>query len=472
VTILAAFAVPHPPIIIPHIGQGNEAPIAQTIAAYQKVARRIARLRPDTIVISSPHATLYRDYFHISPGEEAVGSFAEFGAPQDKFRVPYDSELTATVESLADAEAFPAGTRSPTQKNLDHGTMVPLHFVNEAYAAERAAGNELPDFKIMRVGLSGLPFDKHYHLGRLIARAAAKLSRRIVYIASGDLSHRLKKDGPYGFNSAGPVYDKLVMSALASASFQELFAFEEKLLENAAECGHRSFIIMAGALDGLAVKPERLSYEGPFGVGYGICSFAPAGTDASRCFENDYPRLRDAKLAARLAAEDAYVRLARRTIEAFVSGGHRLPLPQNLPGEMLRKKAGAFVSLHSHGQLRGCIGTINPLQENLAEEIRRNAIAAATEDPRFMPVQPDELSSLEYSVDILGPLEPVSSLRELNAARYGVVVSKGARHGLLLPALEGVDTPEQQVDIARRKAGIYPEEVGVSLWRFEVVRHA
>ena len=229
--------------------------------------------------------------------------------------------------------------------------------------------------------------------------------------------------------------------------------------------------MLAGALDGLAVAAEQLSYEGPFGVGYGVLSFTPLGADPSRCFEGEYQRLRDAQYAARLAAEDPYVQLARRTIEAFVQGGHRLPLPDELPAEMLQRRAGAFVSLHAHGQLRGCIGTIGPVQENIAQEIRHNAIAAATEDPRFMPVQPDELHDLEYSVDVLGPMEPVASPAELDVKRYGVLVSKGSRHGLLLPALEGVDTVEQQLDIARRKAGIYPEETGVTLQRFEVVRH-
>lgn len=173
----------------------------------------------------------------------------------------------------------------------------------------------------------------------------------------------------------------------------------------------------------------------------------------------------------RLAKEDPYVKLARATIESFIKDGRRLKLPASLPPEMLAGKAGAFVSLKEHGQLRGCIGTIGPMQDNIAREIMHNAISAATEDPRFTPIQPGELSELVYSVDILGPLEPIDSPAQLDVKRYGVIVTKGSRQGLLLPNLEGVNSVEQQISIARQKAGIYPEETGVRLTRFEVVRH-
>jgi AmmeMemoRadiSam system protein A len=137
---------------------------------------------------------------------------------------------------------------------------------------------------------------------------------------------------------------------------------------------------------------------------------------------------------------------------------------------MLRERAGVFVSLHRDGRLRGCIGTIQATRKNIAEEIVENAISAATRDPRFSPVGPEELETLEISVDVLGDAEKIRSKDELDVKRYGVIVTKGERRGLLLPDLEGVDTPARQVAIARQKAGIRPEE-RVSLQRFEVVRH-
>ena len=460
-TILGAYMVPHPPLIVPSVGRGEEKGIHNTIAAYEEVARRIAALKPETIVVTTPHSILYSDYFHISPGAAAGGSFYQFGVPQEKMMCTYDQQFVAVLEDFAEKNKFPAGTRGERNPELDHATMVPLYFVNKVYK----------DYKLVRIGLSGESLAKHYELGQLIALTAAKLNRKIVFIASGDLSHKLKRSGPYGFDPAGPKYDKKIMEVMGKGDFEQLFAFNDTLCEDAAECGHRSFTIMAGALDGLAVKAEKLSYEGPFGVGYGVCAFTPLGPDESRHYGNSYNRIRAQMKQEHLAKEDAYVRLARAVIENYIKNGKRISMPNDLPPEMLAQKAGAFVSLKEHGQLRGCIGTIGPMQENVAREIMHNAISAATEDPRFLSVQPDELNDLVYSVDVLGPLEDIASPAELDVKRYGVVVTKGSRRGLLLPNLAGVDTVEDQISIARQKAGIAPEETGVSLMRFEVVRH-
>ena len=137
---------------------------------------------------------------------------------------------------------------------------------------------------------------------------------------------------------------------------------------------------------------------------------------------------------------------------------------------MLKTRAGAFVSIHKHGKLRGCIGTIAPTADNVAQEIIHNAISAATKDPRFDPITEDELKWLEINVDVLGKPEKISSIKELDVKRYGVIVSSGYKRGLLLPDLDGVDTPEEQVAIAMKKGGIR-ESDHYTLERFEVVRH-
>ena len=147
-----------------------------------------------------------------------------------------------------------------------------------------------------------------------------------------------------------------------------------------------------------------------------------------------------------------------------------MPVPDGLPPELTGRRAGAFVSIHRQGRLRGCIGTIAPTRGSLAEEIIHNAVSAAARDPRFDPIRPDELQWLDISVDVLGEPEDIESEDALDVKRYGVIVSRGRRRGLLLPDLEGVDTVRQQVDIARQKAGIGPREK-VALQRFEVVRH-
>jgi AmmeMemoRadiSam system protein A len=162
------------------------------------------------------------------------------------------------------------------------------------------------------------------------------------------------------------------------------------------------------------------------------------------------------------------VRLAKRTVESYIKKG-KVVQAKRLTPEM-KPKAGVFVSIHKGGELRGCIGTIEPQRKNIAEEIIANAIASASRDPRFYPITADELAELEYSVDILTKPEPVKSRKQLDARRYGIIVEAGGRKGLLLPDLEGVDTVDYQIDICRQKAGIAPDEP-VKLFRFEVKRY-
>ena len=465
--IAGAVMVPHPPLIIPDVGHGEEKGIQATIDAYQKASEFVLSLQPDTIVISSPHSIMYRDYFHISPGNAAAGNFGQFRAPLVQISAVYDSELRDAICKAADAKGFPAGDLGERDPALDHATMIPLYFLQEA-------AKDSSPFRILRIGLSGLPLPMHYELGQMVEEAAESLDRRIVWIASGDLSHKLKDDGPYGFSKDGPVYDRRIMKVMGSAAFEELFGFDESFLESAAECGHRSFVEMAGALDGRAVTPQMLSHEGPFGVGYGVCTFTVGARDGWRHFLKNWEEREAAALLEKRKSEDSYVQLARASVEAYVRNREKLTPEKtgiDLPSGMLTVRAGAFVSIHENGQLRGCIGTISAVQENIAEEIIENAISASTRDPRFSPIRTDELPYLEITVDILSPAEKISSPDELDVKRYGVIVTKGMKRGLLLPNLNGVDTIPQQIAIAKQKAGIAADDDNIELQRFEVVRH-
>ena len=170
-----------------------------------------------------------------------------------------------------------------------------------------------------------------------------------------------------------------------------------------------------------------------------------------------------------MSERSPHVTLALAAIDAYVMEGRVIEAPSDLPDELKATQAGAFVSLKKDGCLRGCIGTIEPTQDSLAEEIIANAISAATRDPRFLPVEPRELSELKCSVDVLTPAEQCD-MSDLDPKRYGVIVESGMRRGLLLPDLEGVDTVEDQVDIARRKAFINNHDP-IKLYRFEVIRY-
>lgn len=487
--IVAGFMVPHPPMIVPSVGRGGEETIKETTLSYEKVADMIAELKPDTIVISSPHSVMYRDYFHISPGSHASGSFARFDAPEERFDVDYDVEFVDTLCEIAERDNISAGTLGEKSPHLDHGTMVPLYFINKRYT----------DYKLVRIGLSGLSLQDHYGLGMAIKETAGVTGRKVVYVASGDLSHKLQEYGPYGFAKEGPEYDERIMDVMGRAAFDELFDFEEGFLDKAAECGHRSFVMMAGAFDCADVEVQKLSHQDVTGVGYGICTYVNKGVDEERNMLDRWNIRHRDKILNMRKNEDAYVKLARLTIENYIITHEKVAwknvkrrvlstgsgMTEQLTAEQLQERdaksdvheelsnrsAGAFVSIHKNGALRGCIGTIGPTKPYLAEEIIENAISASTRDPRFSPITKDELFELEINVDVLGEIEPIESEDELDVVRYGVIVNKGGRQGLLLPNLDGVDTVEEQLSIAKRKAGLAPDEEGCKLYRFEVVRH-
>ncbi|NLC07076.1 MAG: AmmeMemoRadiSam system protein A, partial [Syntrophomonadaceae bacterium] len=293
--------------------------------------------------------------------------------------------------------------------------------------------------------------------------------RRAVLIASGDLSHRLTPTAPAGYRPEGEVFDRQICELTAKADVLGLLNLPPGLAEQAGECGLRSLIMAWGAADGRQVNPEVYSYEGPFGVGYMIANLGVGPADPSRQLLEQLRERRAKAIQERRQQESPLVKLARASLEAYVRHGKKLELGPELKLEELQQPAGVFVSIKKDGQLRGCIGTISPVYPTLAQEIIENAISAGIRDPRFSPVEESELDDLVYSVDVLGVPELVTGLDELDPSRYGVIVSRGSRRGLLLPDLEGIDTAEQQVAIARQKAGIGPEEP-VILERFEVKR--
>ena len=450
--MLKTYLTPHPPLIIPGVGGGSEIPA--TRSACERIGKEINEFEPETIVIISPHSVMYADYFHISPGKGAAGDFGAFGAPGVSFSVTYDAELASKIGEAAERDGIYAGGLGEKNSALDHGAMVPLYFVKSR--------------NIVRVSLSGLSFIEHYRFGMCITKAARELNRKIIVIASGDMSHKLKDDGPYGFAEEGPAHDAFVKSRLENSDFRGLMTAEPSMLERAAECGFKSVVTAAGALDGYKPACEVLSYEGPYGVGY-----LTAVMQGAEPAESLLPvLLRDKKetLAKKRAEADPYARLARETVERFVTKGEKITPPADLPKDLLEKRAGIFVSIKKDGELRGCIGTISPTQPNAALEIIENGISSASRDFRFSPITPDELESLTYSVDELLEPEPVENPKQLDVTRYGVIVSNETKRGLLLPNLDGVDTVEKQIEIARQKAGIAPGEK-YFLERFEAIRH-
>jgi MEMO1 family protein len=299
------------------------------------------------------------------------------------------------------------------------------------------------------LGYSFLSNEDHVRFGACIKRAVDSVNRPVGFIASGDLSHRLAPRAPAGFNPNAHLFDERVVAALHDNDPRAIVEIDHHLRKLAGECGFRSMLVAIGAGTGLPPACEVLNYEAPFGVGYLVAQLINQRAETKT---DDLPGL------------------ARTAVETYIRSGN-VPGPIHSPGELLSARAPCFVSLKTlDGELRGCIGTIEPVKETLAEEIVANAISAAINDPRFDPVSEDELANLRYSVDILLPAEE-TVLEELDPAVFGVIVEDedGSRRGLLLPDIPGVEDAGHQVEIAARKAGI-PHGTPVKLWRFRVER--
>jgi AmmeMemoRadiSam system protein A len=321
--------------------------------------------------------------------------------------------------------------------------------------------------KVVALGYSFLTNEEHIRFGRSIRKAIDKLGKPVAFIASGDLSHRLKPDAPAGFNSNAHYFDEEIVDAIHRGHTTRIVEVDQQMRRLAGECGYRSILVALGVAESSAPSCEVISYEAPFGVGYLVAQLVSTGTEA-----------RPVGIAggsmplATPTSRDSIPALARRTIETFISTGTIIGPPE-ARSDLLAARAGCFVSIKTvDGDLRGCIGTVEPVKDTLAQEIIVNAVSAATRDPRFPPVRNDELPNLKYSVDVLSTPEP-ATLAELDPKVYGVIVEdeSGARRGLLLPNLAGIDSAAQQVEIAFRKAGIKPS-ANVKLLRFKSDRYS
>lgn len=446
---------PHPPIMVPAVG-GREADVtAASSAAMEEAAACLHSFDPDTVVVMSPHSPAASDAFLIDTAPDTTGSLAQFGAPGAHFRYRTDVELARAILTGLAADRIPAVDRATMARLepgvLDHGVMVPMSFLD-------------PDgrWPIVNLSLSWLPYAQHHRLGEIVRESAERLGRRIAFVASGDCSHRLTRSANAGYSPRGAEFDRVLVEHVTSGDFAGLMHLEPSLVEAAGECGLRSFIALGGVIPD--AETRVLAYEGPWGVGYLTALAASPGL--LETLQGETPEL-GRKGGRAGTAESEPVALARKTIETYVR--ERRVLDPSTPTGLLAERAGAFVSLHRKGSLRGCIGTICATAPTLAEEIVHNAIQAASADPRFPELGRDELDDLEISVDVLGDAEPCTR-EDLDPATYGVIVSCDWRRGLLLPDLEGVDTPEEQVSIAMAKAGIRSDE-HMRLERFKVERY-
>jgi len=397
--------------LVPHAGYPYSGAVAGAVISRIKFKETFIIMGPSHSGLGKPFSVMAEGMWRTPLGD-----------------VKTDTELARQIIAASEyAEADEAAHRQ------EHAVEVQLPFLQYFQ----------PDIKIVPIILAHAPASAYQEVGRGIARALQELKREAVIIASGDMTH-------YEPQAVAEKKDRAAIEAMLALDADELTRRYEAL--NISMCAHGPVVALIAAARELgATGAELVKYQ------------------TSGDTTGDYEAVVGYAGVIFKAARHPLAELARETVESYIRDGRTPPPPPSLTPEM-QAQAGVFVSIHKLGELRGCIGTFEPQQPNVAAEIITNAISSATRDPRFNAITPDELPDLDYSVDVLTTPEPVADESALDPRKYGVIVASGWQRGLLLPDLEGVDTPAQQIDICRQKGGIGPHEP-VELYRFEVKRY-
>jgi aromatic ring-opening dioxygenase LigB subunit len=283
--IITAWLTPHPPVVVPEVGLGREKEIGNTFRAMEQAADYIVQSKAKTIIVISPHAPMSRNRILVSAGGLHKGGLSRFGARGVKLEFDGCKKLAEYIIEESNASEINAGLYGDGVFNgsgiyadgrgeLDHGVVVPLYFIDKSIKKFGAAQP-----KLVVLSIAYLKNDDLYKFGGCISRAAQRTGESVALIASGDLSHKLTSDGPYGYDPAGPEFDKYLLDCIAGRDVAKLLDTSEIFLDNAAQCGFYSIIMLYGAICGAAenlrveYEPQILSYEGTFGVGYAIIHF-------------------------------------------------------------------------------------------------------------------------------------------------------------------------------------------------------
>ncbi|MGI6175862.1 MAG: AmmeMemoRadiSam system protein A [Christensenellales bacterium] len=453
--IQALFFTPHPPILIHEIGQGREREAADTLQGFESLNTLAEQLKPEAVLIITPHGPMFEDAIAVLAYERLSGGLKPFGVAHGP-SWPLARDLLKSVETAAASVTNCMHLDEDTARryriapSLDHGAVVPLRLLPA-----------LEGLPILCITPGFLEEETLYTAGARIGGALNALHKRILVIASGDLSH-CHEGGNHPYAPEGPAFDERISRALAAGDVQDILNIPHDFAEKAAQCALKPFVLGLGMIDTIQADFSVYGCSAPFGVGY---------LTASAVLRNQ-----SAPSLLKKQSEDSYVRLAQAAIEYAVRYGQELPWHDYAKEanaafveELENRRAGAFVSIHKHGELRGCIGTTQATRKHLGEEIAYCAQEAALYDPRFERIEESEIPALAVKVDVLH--EPQDTTPEgLDPQKYGVIVQKGSRRGLLLPALHGVDTARQQIEIACQKAGI-PIGSPVHIQRFLVERH-
>lgn len=471
------FVMPHAPVLISEVGRGRERKAYKTLRGIKELTHIITKIKPDHIVCITPHGNNFSDGIAILDKPVLQGSLKQFGCPEvninkkteDKFLAGLDDYLfSKKVPSVfLDAET---AKEYDADTSLDHGTVVPLYFIDKVYK----------NYTLTTINTGTLPLLNLYQIGKFIGEYINGCGLNTLIIASGELSHCLGKRGDAKSSRAGAAFDKTVVNSIKKNDFFDLLSMPENIYEPAKECGLSPLITALGAVDASDTSSKVYSYEAPFDIGYMTAFIETRRRRNAPSLLQRYRLAQKKKHDLPISDEDDYITLARTALTHWVDRKKQLNwqyykkdkahLSEFFIHRLDNLSCGVFVSLYKNGECRGCMGTVSPSTPYLGKEIIYNTVQAAEYDPRFTPVASYELPYIEIQIDILSSLEKVRNIKNLNPEKYGILVEKDTKRGLLLPALKGIKTARDQIKIAKQKAGIVSDR-GMTVYRFSVERH-
>ena len=446
--VVCAVLMPHAPILVPEVGgeRGGAAAAVASRRAMRRAADCILSHCPEKLVLISPHSPRQPQAFGLWVDDPLEGTFAQFNAPHVSVSLPLARMLAKSI--TAEAEIRNLEMWKIQGRALDHGALVPLWFLAEAGWTGPTVILSLRDSEVCGAAI----------LGEVISAAAGALSARIAIVASGDMSHRLTPGAPCGFHPQAHEFDEEFIRLVRSGDYRKIACISPDLREVAAEDAVDTTLIAASAAKWKTAGHQVINYEGPFGVGYGVAIlFSEKSPSSEEMASPPAVKTDGATLAG----------LARHSVETALQKSS--DMPPEPAGQYLGAKGGVFVTIRrKDGALRGCVGTIDAVCENIVDETWRNARLAAFHDRRFAPVTSKELFGLRFEVSVLHAPEEVCSEADLDPLRYGVIASTSdGRVGLLLPGIKEITTTEEQLSIVRQKGQISPDEP-IRLKRFQV----
>ncbi|WP_027421761.1 AmmeMemoRadiSam system protein A [Lachnobacterium bovis] len=448
-SVIKNYILPHPPIMIPQIGKGDEVNVESTIKAISNITDEIAQIKPDTIVIISDKAPYYSDYIHMFSKGKKTGDLSEFGAKEIEFTAEYDIKLQKNIDRLAKEFDFPAGLEKADYQKIDYATIIMLYCLVQKYV----------DFNIVNVGLSNLSLEDHYTFGKIIKKASDELDRKVVCIASCDTSRDVAFSDEF----------------LDIIKENPNDIFKDELKDTFSEFDVvKALAVLNGTFGdyngekNYSIKSNIYNFENPFEVGYLVAGFEANKKGSADVIKKDI---------SKYDSEDECIKLARNAVETFLQTKDIVVAEEiiNTDSDLFKEKAAVFVSIYNNDNIRGCIGSFSPIQKSIAHEIVANAINAATRDVRFMPITAKEIKNLSFVIDVIHKEQKVNLLDELDQNKYGVIiVSKDGKKGIILPNQANIDSVQMQLSILKQQVGL-PENAkfgeDYELSKFEIQRH-